>query len=714
MFRHCLAVTVSVLSLSAAVRGADLNAYEPPPEGKVRIVRDTYGVPHIIAARTRDIYFGAGYCQAEDQVEQIGKNYLRAAGRSAEFEGISGLGMDYLVRAFGVPARGDASYEQLPVEHQQQLVGFAAGVNAWLKELRDQAPAWIEPVRPQDVMRFATYSDMQFTLSHCFHDLNRAGVKFNAAEVTAVLADRHATFGSNQFAISPLRSATGAAQLSMDPHLPYTGFHRWYEQHLIGPEFNVMGACFCGLPYISMGRSDASAWCMTVNAPDLGDMFVFDINPDDPNQYRDIDGWRKFDDREELFLIRDGEKKAERRLPVRCTVLGPMVAQQNGKAYVFALPWSEPAESANRARQFGAMARAKSAGEFRDALRSLGLVMGNVVYADAAGDIFYISNGRIPKRDGRISSHDPRPGHESWARWQGFHSLDELPQVLNPPCGYVLNTNSGPQNVCPDVAPRPVDFPSYLMGHEANSRSRRLSALLAADEKITVDEMRAYATDTRVEAADLWLDKLVDRIRDHQAKNAATIAADDATLLKEVVAVLAAWDRRADLDSRGGALFFVICTQPQFLAAMDEPDFNKAADTILKQARLAKQRWGALNAPWSDFCRIRRGDVELGLVGCGQGEERFASFITLRPSFGPVRDERMYSIGGSSYGMVVDFSNGIRAVSCLPFGVSEHPQSKHFADQLPLYAKAGFKPAWFDPDEIRDHTESQRELTTAE
>jgi acyl-homoserine lactone acylase PvdQ len=252
------------------------------------------------------------------------------------------------------------------------------------------------------------------------------------------------------------------------------------------------------------------------------------------------------------------------------------------------------------------------------------------------------------------------------------------------------------------------------MGHEANSRSRRLSALLAADEKITVDEMRAYATDTHVEAADLWLDKMIGRIKDHLATNAATVAADDGVLLKEVVEVLGDWDRRADLDSRGGALFFVICTQPEFPAALDEPEFDKGTDVILKQARLARQRWGALNAPWSDFCRIRRGEVELGLVGCGHGENQFASFITLRPSFGPVRDERMYSIGGSSYGMVVDFSGGIHAVSCLPFGVSQHPQSKHFADQLPLYAKAHFKPAWFDPVEIREHAESEKILTTAE
>jgi acyl-homoserine lactone acylase PvdQ len=64
--------------------------------------------------------------------------------------------------------------------------------------------------------------------------------------------------------------------------------------------------------------------------------------------------------------------------------------------------------------------------------------------------------------------------------------------------------------------------------------------------------------------------------------------------------------------------------------------------------------------------------------------------------------------------MLVDFSNGIRAVSCLPFGVSENPQSNHYADQMPLYAQGKFKPAWFNPEEVREHAESERVLTTSE
>ena len=133
-----------------------------------------------------------------------------------------------------------------------------------------------------------------------------------------------------------------------------------------------------------------------------------------------------------------------------------------------ALPWSE---TATRVGQLYNMAKARSVVEFQQALTPLGLVMFNIVYADLSGDIFYISNGRIPKRDQRIASHDVRPGDQAWARWQGYHTIDELPQVLNPPCGYLLNTNSGPQNVCPDVAPKTASFPDYVVGQEANSRS---------------------------------------------------------------------------------------------------------------------------------------------------------------------------------------------------------------------------------------------------
>jgi acyl-homoserine lactone acylase PvdQ len=700
MLRRVLLLAVATL-VSAPLWAAELADYRPPDAGKVRIVRDQFGVPHIIARDDHSLFFGAGYAQAEDQLENLAKNYLRASGRAAEFEGSGELAVDHLIRSLRVPQRGDEQYAQLPEESKVQVDGFAEGINAYIREHRQSLPEWIEPVRPADALRFATYVDVQFCIGHCMQDLDRAGVKVAQLERLPAADSLH---GSNQFAISPRRSSTGAALLSMDPHLRHSGFYRWYEMHLVGPRMNVLGACFIGSPAVSMGRTAASAWCMTVNAPDLGDVFAFDINPQDAGQYRDLDGWKAFETGEEVYRVSDGARRVERRLPYRRTTLGPVVAEANGKALVIVLPWPE---ASNRVRQFADMARATSVAQFKEALRPLGLVMFNVVYANTAGEIFYISNGRVPRRDLRISSHDPRPGHEAWARWQGYHSLDEMPQVLNPPAGYLLNTNSGPQNVCPDVAPQPRDFAfaPYLMGQEANSRSRRLAALLAADSQITPEEMMRYATDTHIEAADLWRPKLLAQLRRWLASSAPG-ATRDRAVIEQVADLLASWDGRTDLDSRGAALFVHIVEDERFSALLERDDPQATVAAVLAHAREFAERFRGVDVPWSEVSRIRRGDIELGIAGCGARGERLAPLVALRPTYGSFRDGKRLCVGGSSYGMIVDFSGGVRAVSCLPFGVSEHPESKHFADQMPLYAQARFKPAWFEPEEIEEHKES--------
>jgi acyl-homoserine lactone acylase PvdQ len=705
MFRST--IVCLLLGLAATCSAATFEQYNPPPRGQVRILRDEYGTPHVIAADDRSLFYGAGYVQAEDQLPNLIQNYLRAAGRAAEFEGPAELPLDHLIRSLQVPQRGDAQYEQLPQESKRQLEGFADGVNAFIREHREALPDWIAPVRPADVMRFATYVDVLFCIGHCREDLERAGVRLAALDP---LPRGETVHGSNQFAIAPARSATATALLSMDPHLRHSGFHRWYEMHLVGPSLNVMGACFIGSPYVSMGRSATTAWCMTVNAPDLGDVFSFDIHPEKPREYRDLDGWKPFEEGEEVYRVRSGEKLIERRLPVRRTALGPVVATLGDKALVFALPWSD---SSNRVKQFAGMAQAKTVEQFKDALRPLGLVMFNVVYADLAGDIFYISNGRVPRRDQRISSHDLRPGHEPWARWQGYHELDELPQVLNPPAGYVLNCNSGPQNVCPDVAPKPADFPPYLMGQQANSRSRRLTALLAADSEITFDEMQRYATDTHLEAADAWLPVLLAKLK--SALEAEKI--DNAALrtrIEQAIQILAAWDGRTDLSSVGAGLFVHLAHDERFPACLNDENPDRLVETVLARSAEFERRFGRLDAPWSEFSRIRRGDIELGVAGCGSREARLGPLVALRPSYGIAENGCRLCVGGSSYGMIVDFSCGVRAISCLPFGVSDDPASKHFADQLPIYAKAQFKPAWFEPEEILAHRESDRILEAGE
>jgi len=192
-----LAITISALAVTSldAASPAD---YSAPESGKVRIVRDTYGVPHIIARDNRSLFFGAGYAQAEDQLENLSLNYLRGKGRAAEREGQSQLQIDLLVRALDIPELAKAVYLKSDPETKEQLEGFAAGANRFINKNRQQIPEWIEQVEPYDVISFAMYIDAMFALGHCNKDLGAAGIKLSQNVPQSNLG---AQFGSNQFAV---------------------------------------------------------------------------------------------------------------------------------------------------------------------------------------------------------------------------------------------------------------------------------------------------------------------------------------------------------------------------------------------------------------------------------------------------------------------------------------------------------------------------------
>lgn len=691
--------------LISTAHAGSLADYGAPESGKVRIVRDTWGVPHIIASENRSLFFGAGYAQAQDQLINLTLNYRRSEGRIAEVEGKSQLMVDHLVRLFQLPERAQEVYEQLDSGVREQLEGFAAGINQYIAEHRKELPAHVEEVHPWNVISFAMYIESMFSMSHCRRDLNAAGVKL-AGSVPII--DHGTYFGSNQFAVSPKRSASGACMLSMDPHLRFTGFYRWYEMHLIGPEVNAMGACFFGNPYVTMGRTENTAWCMTVNGPDLGDVFTFQINPENPRQYNDLDGWKDFTQSQLKYRIAatpgDSDTLIEKQMPAMWTELGPVVAVRDGVAYVFALPTST---SPSRAGQSYAMMKAQNMTDFRDAMKPLGLVMFNILYADRHGDIFYISNGRVPKRDERIDSRKLRPGNEPWARWQGIHPQKELPQLVNPPAGFVLNTNSGPHNTTPEGAPSQDDFPDYMISHQANSRQRRLNHLLSSDELITWEEMETYATDTQIEVNSAQLAAIV-RI--------AELPGEEREQRAAAAELLNAWDHRTDLECRGPALFFTLASDETFVRALGSAEEQPKAAVSAMVAALTRmeQTLGSIDVPWSDFSRIKRGKIDQPIAGSGGLSTAGVSFAgaALRPTGGRVaKNGRRYAGGGSSYGMIIDFSGKTKAMSCLPFGVSEHPRSPHFADMLPVYARRDFKPVWFFPNEVKANAKSDITLT---
>ena len=248
------------------------------------------------------------------------------------------------------------------------------------------------------------------------------------------------------------------------------------------------------------------------------------------------------------------------------------------------------------------------------------------------------------------------------------------------------------------------------MSQQRNSRWRRLSSLLSADKSLTWQAMHTYATDTHLVASDEYVPRIVKAL-----EGAADASADQAPILAEVRTVLSQWDRRSDLDSQGAVLFQAILKDRRFQKAVGDDDQAGMIEAILAAAAEIRQQFGNLGCTWGEFSRIRRGDIELGIAGNGarDGALDRMGMTALRPTAGEVRDGRRLCQGGTSYAMLVDFNGRTRAMSILPFGVSEHPDSPHFADQLPLYVEGRYKPAWFWPDEVSENSLSDQVLTAA-
>jgi penicillin amidase len=704
------AILVLILSMAGCRKPSDDEGRLQQLAGSVTIYRDAYGVPHVHGATDGAAAFGFAYAQAEDNFWQIEDNFIRAIGRSAEVYGQESLLDDWINKGLETTRLSMEEYEQSSPEVRALLDGFAEGLNFYVTQNPEVEPRLLDRFEPWHVLAFIRYLYYQrgFLFATRIHrEAFQEQFEIStgiALEATADLGLPATERGSNSWAVTPKKSASGSALLLINPHLPFFGSSQVYEGRVMSDEgWNFSGYTRFGFPQPYVGFNEHLGWASTDNAADLQDVYMetFD-HPDDPLAYRYGSEYRKAGEWMETIRVETDKGTEDRTATFRKTHHGPILAVQNGRPLAVRMAkFEEPGWLA----QWYAMSRATTLEEFKAAVSPLDMLFGNYLYADEAGNIYYVYNAAVPRRDPQFDWTAPVDGSDPQTEWQGHHSMEEIPQLLNPESGFLQNCNGTPFLSTSDGNPDPKDFPSYMVREGDNPRHREARRILSTRDRFTFEQWAKDAYSTHALQAEEDIPQIVDE--GEELKKEDSLRAET---LREAVALLEGWDRVSTVESEAMSLY--VFWGEEYRRLRREQDKREGRMIRALEGAMAKleEDWGSWRVAWGEINRLQRqhsgGDEafsddepSLPLAGVPGWAGAMFTFYA-RPVEG---QRRRYGTAGNTYVAVVEFGPRVRAMTLHTFGASADPASPHFFDRAPLYARGEFTPTWLTLAEVKEN-----------
>ena len=508
---------------------------------RISIARDENGVPHITAPAWQGALYGLGYMHAIDRPTQLLFARSMASGRSTEQIANKPelLETDRFFRRAGLYLNLDREVDQLDDRTFDQLTAYCEGVNDGLKDSGRSWPMWATgfvptPWTQQAVLlvgNLLSYGGLvvsQQENERILIELIQAGVEDEkmrelfapllnnvdfellrkvrirrqlSDEALELLTDLPRLAGSNAWAVSPERSATGSALLASDPHLEVNRLPAiWYEAVLrwgAQPEHYVMGATLPGCPLFAVARTESLAWGVTYLKGDTSDYFIEDCRPGGATgwQYRRGDDWRNFERRRETIL-RKGH--APEPLDVYYNAQGTLETdpRPETRGYYLSTAWIGAGAGAGRSiATWLDVVATPTAAEAMDVARACPLPTLCWIFADSQGHIGRQANGWFPDRGNGTSGLVPIAAWDERNHWRGRLPAAVLPRSYDPPEGFVAAANED-TNV--PGGPRLVTMivPDY--------RRRRIDQRLRELGQATVEDMEALQYDVMsLQAAEL-------------------------------------------------------------------------------------------------------------------------------------------------------------------------------------------------------------------
>ena len=456
-----------------------------PLAARVTIYRDTYGVPHIVGETVEATFWGYGFAQAEDHLERMMMQYRDAQGRRAEILGREALGDghlhfipyeyrwggDYMQRLLRTKAAVLERRELIDPAVYRILDAFARGINYYIAEHRREVPDWIDGVTAEDIEALERSQYFRF---YSIHD---------ALSKMEGTPDSFPDLGSNQWAIESGKSANGRIIHVENVHMPWANRFQNYEAHLITPgQLNAGGISWFGSPFFLDGFNDRITWSATWNEPNLADVYVEEINPNNHLEYRYEGQWRPVRVEHDTCKVQGTNGMETVNLALYYTHHGPVVKFDRARnlAYSVKLP---NFRGVNYSSALYGLMKAGNLEEFKAAISRQLMPRWNLLYTDSR-NIYSVYNGTVARRNAKYDWSRPVPGWTMETEWGPFLPFERYPQVLNPASGFLQDCNNPPWVCTRGSGLKPLEPEPYFLrqrprsnaGEEVlNTRGERLS-----------------------------------------------------------------------------------------------------------------------------------------------------------------------------------------------------------------------------------------------
>ncbi len=683
---------------------------------QVTIRRDSFGIPHILGETEEAAAFGFGYAQAEDHCVEIARGYISARGENAKYFG-DGIESDFRLKQFDNYGACKQNFSQLDPTVQKVFRAYVAGVNHYVAGHRKDLPAWIPVFDEFDVLA----NIHEGSINAIGGVIRRLQQKYSNQKIAAVAIEKFPTeteeAGSNAFAIGPSRSVSGQAMLLGNPHLNWSSLY-WEAQVTVPGKIKFFGSTLPGLPVLRAGFNEHLGFVQTNNAPDMADVYVLKLNPENSEQYIFDSKSLPITKREVSVEIKnpDGSIRIEKK-NFEYSHLGAIIFRNSTQAFAYR---STQLDSYRHFEGFYRLSKSKNLREWMDVMKLNLLNYSNFTYADAAGNILYFWNAQLPKRVDDGTNYELEvPAETSKYVWQSLHPVTDFPRLLNPRGGYTQNCNNAPWYVSMRDPIDATKFPAYFERGELALRPQLALEMLESQAKFSIQDVIRLKFNTKM--------LIADRLKPDLIKAIKAVPNPSQDLLKGL-AVIEAWDNTASAESRGGVLFqrfgntyFDAIKQPYAIAwDAKNPAHTPSgiADPALalkhfeEAIKWTRETFGQADVAWGEVHRYRFKEIDLPADGApgAYGTFRVMAFKQMpdgKRVAGWIGDNKPLAGFGDGWSLAVEFSKPVKAFSILAYGQTTDQNSNHSRDQIELFAKHQFKKIWFTEAEIKANLERE-------